>query len=177
MFKRMILKSLFVLPAGLLLAGCQPAAPSPAVVPSGPTEVDFSQRNDSGTITGEPPSPDAIVSTDPAASRLQDIGGFMLLYYGANRQLPPTLDDLARMPGGDSLNLTAPGSDREFEYRPTGLWSEEHPDKCIIAYDPGLRGAARWCLLMTPPTNGAALVVTVLAIPENNFRKYHPVAQ
>ena len=81
------------------------------------------------------------------------------------------------MPGGDSLNLTAPRSDREFAYQPTGLWSEEHPDKCIIAYDPDLRGATRWCLFMTPPTNGAALVVTVLAIPENNFRKYHPAAQ
>ena len=82
MFTRMIHNSSFVLPAVMLLAGCQPAVPSPPAVPPGPTEVDFSQHNDSGTITGEPPSPDAIVSTDPAASRLQDIGGFMLLYYG-----------------------------------------------------------------------------------------------
>jgi hypothetical protein len=175
MFTRMIHRSLIALPAALVVAGCQPAAPPP-VVPAGPTEIDFSQRNDSGT-TGEPVSPDAILSTDPAASRLQDIGGFMLLYYSDNKRLPPTLDDLAKMPGGDSLNLTAPGSGREFAYEPTGLWSEEHPDRCIIAYDPDLRGAARWCLLMTPPTNGAALVVTVLAIPENNFRKYRPAAQ
>jgi hypothetical protein len=177
MFARMIHKPSIVLLAALLLAGCQPAAPSPAVVPSGPTEVDFSQQNDSGTITGEPPSPDAIVSADPAASRLQDIGGFMLLYYRDHKQLPPTLDDLAQMAGGDSLNLTAPRSNREFAYQPNGLWSPEHPDKCIIAYDPDLVGASRWCLLMTPPTNGAALVVTVLAIPENHFVKYRRVAQ
>jgi hypothetical protein len=163
--------------AALLVTGCQPAAPSPPVVPSGPTEVDFSQHNDSGTITGEPPSPDAILSTDPAASRLQDIGGLMLLYYRDHKQLPPTLDELAAMPGGDSLNLAAPRSNREFAYQPNGLWSPEHPDKCIIAYDPDLVGASRWCLLMTPPTNGAALVVTVLAIPENHFVKYRRTAQ
>lgn len=176
MFARMPNNSIFGWLAALVVAGCQPAAPRPAV-PSGPTSIDFSQRDDSGNITGEPASPDAIVSTDLAASRLQDIGGFLLLYYGENKQLPPSLDELASMPGGDSLILTAPSSGRPFVYQPTGLWLAEHPDKCIVAYDPDLRGAARWCLLMTPPVSGAALVVTVVAMPEQNFRKYHPAAQ
>lgn len=177
MFAPMNHNSPFILVAALAVAGCQPAAPSPSVVPPGQTQIDFSQREDSGTASGEPASPDAILSSDPAASRLQDIGGFILLYYRDNKQLPPTLDDLAKMPGGDSLDLTAPRSGREFAYQPTGLWSDEHPDKCIIAYDPDERGSARWCLLMTRPTNGAALVVTVLAIPENTFVKYRPAAQ
>jgi hypothetical protein len=162
--------------AVFLPAGCQPA-PSPMVIPPGPSQIDFSQRNNSGAVNGAPTSPDSIVSTDPAASRLQDIGGFMLLYYNDHKQLPATLDELAQMPGGDSLNLAAPRSGREFTYEPTGLWSNQHPDKCIIAYDPDLVGPARWCLLMTPPTNGAALVVTVVAIPESSFLIYRPAAQ
>lgn len=174
MFTRMTRNSVFVVAAALIMAGCQPAAPPPRVVPPGSSQIDFSQQNDSNAITGQPQSPDAILSSDPAASRLQDIGGFILLYYNDHKQLPATLDELAQMPGGDSLNLAAPSSGREFTYQPNGLWSDEHPNRCIIAYDPDRRGAARWCLLMTPPVNGAALVVTVVAIPESDFRKYQP---
>jgi hypothetical protein len=159
-----------------LLVGCSQSAPQQQIVPSGPMSIDFSQRNNSGTITGEPASPDAILSTDPAASRLQDIGGFLLLYYRDHKLMPATLDDLANMPGGDSLNLAAPRSGREFSYVPTGLWSDSHPDKCIVAYDPDLRGSVRWCLLMTAPTTGAALTVNVLAVPESIFVKFKPNA-
>lgn len=161
--------------AAAMLTGCSPSPPQPAA--SSPTSVDFSNRNP-GTITGEPVSPDAIVSADPAATRLQDIGGYLLLYYRDHKQLPATLDDLANMPGGDSLNLTAPRSGREFGYQPTGMWSEEHPDKCIVAFDPDLRGSARWCLFMTPPTStGGPLSVDVIAIPNSFFEKYKAAAQ
>jgi hypothetical protein len=91
--------------------------------------------------------------------------------------LPATLDELTQMPGGDSLDLTAPRSGRPFGYAPTGLWSQEHPGKCIVAFDPDRRAQARWCLFMTPPTNEAALVVTVLAVSEETFEKYHPAGQ
>ena len=174
---RMTRNLLSIAVAGALLFGCSQSPPPQPTLPVGPTSIDFSQHNDPGTITGEPVSPDAILSTDPAASRLQDIGGFLLLYYREHKQMPPMLDDLANMPGGDSLNLAAPRSGREFSYVPNGLWSEAHPDKCIVAYDPDLRGSARWCLLMTPPTSGSALTVNVLAVQESVFEKFKPAAQ
>lgn len=166
----------WILMSGLLLAGCQqqPAAPP---VQNGPGVADFSQSLGSQTITGEPASPDAILSTDPAASRLQDIGGFMLLYYRDHKQLPATLDELAKMPGGDELNLAAPISGREFAYEPKGLWSQEHPDKCIIAYDADLRGSMRWCLMMSQPTATGALSVNVVEVPEPYFEKYRAARQ
>jgi len=157
----------------MAMVGCQ-TSPAPAPIPAGPRSIDYSSQADTVTDTGEPVTPDTIVSTDPAAERLQDIGGFLLLYYSEQRQLPQSLDDLAQMPGGDSLDLTSPRTGTKFDYYPNGLWSSDHPNKCIVACDPVAGGSIRWCLLMTPPANGAALVVTVVAIPEQNFRKYHP---
>lgn len=164
------LNSATVLLAALLMAGCQQSEPTVRTTPDlGPTNIDYSKQPDDAGQT----SPDAVLPTDPAASRLQDIGGVMLVYYDSHKQLPSTLDELASSPGGDTLNLIAPRSGREFVYRPSGLWSESHTEKCIIAYDPDLRGNMRWCLFLKPPTNGTALVVNVVAIPEQDFRTYH----
>ena len=170
----MMLRICLCASVGLLaVAGCQPA-PAPTPMRTGPKSVDFSGQPDTVSITGEPVTPDSILSSDPAAERLQDIGGYVLLYYSQQKQLPQSLDDLAQMPGGDSLDLTSPRTGTKFDYYPNGLWSSDHPNKCIVACDPVAGGSIRWCLLMTPPANGAALVVTVVAIPEQNFRKYHP---
>jgi hypothetical protein len=148
-----------------LLAACQPASPPPPA--PAPT----------ANFLSAPTSPDAIVHSDPAAVRLQDIGGFILLYYRAHQAMPPNLEELQKIPGGEDLNLTSP-SGQPFAFSPAGMWAPDQGDKCIIAYDP-VRSANgnRWCLFMMLPKNDAALSVDVVILPEPMFLRYRPIAQ
>jgi hypothetical protein len=171
---RLLGKALAVVTAGLLLAGCQPAAG-----PSGGagTAFDFGQGNGGNASAGAPTSPDAIVSTDPTAARLQDIGGYVLLYYREHQQMPANLDELRSMPGGQDLQFTSASTGKPLVYQSAGMWSPQRGDKCIILYDPDLKHGARWCLFMTRPKAGAALSVDVTVIPEPIFLNYRPAEQ
>jgi len=167
---RLLGHALAVVMAGLPLAGCQPAAPAPN--PAAQTTFDFSQGNGGNASAGAPSSPDAIVSTDPTAARLQDVGGYVLLYYRDHEQMPAALDELRNMPGGQDLQFTSASTGKPFVYQQAGMWSPQRGDKCIILYDPDLNHGARWCLFMTLPKAGAALSVDVTAIPEPIFLNY-----
>jgi hypothetical protein len=148
--------------AGLLLAACQSSNPPPKPAPP-------------GNFLTAPASPDQIVDTDPAAARLQDLGGYILLYFRQHQQMPRALDDLRTIPGGGDLDFTSPSSGRPFAYYQTGIWAPDKGDKCIIACDPApSAGGKRWCLFMMAPKNGAALSVDVVALPESMFLSYRP---
>ncbi len=152
--------------AALLLAACQSGNPPPK--PAAPP----------ANFLAAPASPDEIVGTDPAAARLQDIGGYILLYFRQHQQMPPALDDLRTIPGGGDLDFTSPSSGRPLAYYQTGIWAPDKGDKCIIACDPvPSAGGKRWCLFMMAPKNGAALSVNVVALPEPMFRNYRPTAE
>ncbi len=152
--------------AALLLAACQPASPPPPR-PAVPT----------ANFLSAPTSPDAIVNSDPAATRLQDIGGYILLYYREHQQMPPSLDDLRNIPGGQDLNFTSPSS-QPFAYSQAGMWIPDKGDKCIIAYDPARSANGnRWCLFMMLPKGGSALSVDVVTLPEPMFLSYRPAGQ
>jgi hypothetical protein len=148
--------------AALLLAACQSASPPPGSAPP-------------ANFLTAPTSPDAIVDTDPAAARLQDIGGYLLLYYRQHQQMPPALEDLRSIPGGEALVFTSPSTGQPFAYSPAGMWAPDKGDKCIVAYDPARTpGGKRWCLFMMLPQNGEALSVDVVALPEPMFLSYRP---
>jgi hypothetical protein len=152
--------------ATLLLAACQSASPPP---PKPAPTANF---------LSAPTSPDAIVDSDPAAVRLQDIGGYILLYYRAHQAMPPTLDELRNIPGGGDLDFNSPSSRQPFAYAQPGLWAPDQGDKCIIAYDPSRSASGkRWCLFMMLPKGGAALSVDVVELPEPIFLNYRPVSQ
>ena len=156
--------------------GCQQQPAQP--LPLGPRSYDFSDAPPQTlTPTAGPLSPDALVSTDPTATRLQDIGGFLLLYYSDNQQMPASLDDLRSLPGGADLQFTSPATGQAFGYAPSGMWSPQGGDKCIVLYDTNLRGGKRWCLLMTPPKAGAALSVDVANLPDSIFLNYRAAGQ
>jgi hypothetical protein len=167
---RLLGNALAVAMTGLVLAGCQPATGPPNA--DAQTTFDFTQGNGGNAPAGAPTSPDEIVSTDPTAARLQDVGGYVLLYYRDHQQMPATLDELRNMPGGQDLQFTSASTGKPFVYQPAGMWSPQRGDKCIILYDPDLKHGARWCLFMTPPKAGAALSVDVAAIPEPIFLNY-----
>jgi hypothetical protein len=149
-----------------LLAACQSASPPPPA----PAPV--------GNFLNAPTSPDAIVDSDPVAVRLQDIGGYILLYYREHQAMPPNFDELRKIPGGEDLNFTSPSSGRPFAFAPAGIWVPNQGEKCIIAYDPARTpNGNRWCLFMMLPKNGAALSVDVVTLPEPMFLSYRPIQQ
>jgi hypothetical protein len=175
MSARLFRRCLFVILVACAMVGCQQQPPPP--VSFGPTSVDYSNKPDTESPTGEPLSPESIFPTDPTATRLQDIGGYILLYYRDHKQLPASLDDLRSLPGGDDLQFTSASTGEFFAYQPAGMWSPNHTDKCILIYDPNLINGKRWCLFMTAPNNGAALSVNVTAIPDSMFQTYRPDQQ
>ncbi len=130
------------------------------------------------SVSSAPTSPDEIVESAPAATRLQDIGGYLLLYYRENQQMPPSLDELRNIPGGADLDFTSPSTGQPFVYDPAGFWALSQSDKYIVAYDPGpTRKGKRWCLFMTVPKAGTALSVDVVAVPEQIFLNYQRTGQ
>ena len=155
--------------AGLLADGCQTSTvPQQApVMAQSNVSVDFSKE----PMDGPPTTPDSITLTDVSATRLQDIGGYIMLYFRQHQQMPASLQDLASLPGGQELNFTA-ASGQPFGYEASGMWSPERSNKCIIAYDPELRNGKRWVLFMSIPKGGSALDVDVYNLPEPFFLNY-----
>jgi hypothetical protein len=164
---------LMLLIAGCALCGCKESTSQPAPVAgkSGPVSLDFSKAPQSKS--GDPVTPDKVVSTDPTAARLQDIGGYIMLYYREHNQMPQALSDLSSLPGGQDLNFNS-SSGQPFVYQPAGMWSPERNNKCIVVYDPQLKDSKRWVLFMSIPKAGGALDVDVYLLPEPFFLNYRP---
>lgn len=161
-----------MLAAALLVGACQ----SNNAPPKTGASADAAVAHPSGSFV--PSSPDEIVETDPAAMRLQDIGGYILLYYRDHQQMPPSLDELRTIPGGGDLDFTSPSTGQPFVYYQTGMWAPDQGEKCIVAYDPARAASGKlWCLFMTLPKAGAALSVDVVALPEQIFLNYQRAAQ
>jgi hypothetical protein len=165
---------LLILIAGLALGGCQSSSPAPVrpavQEPSAPASVDFTKMPGGNEPTA---SSDSIIQANPSASRLQDIGGYIMLFYRLHQEMPAKLQDLSSLPGGGELNFNSM-SGQPFVYQSTGMWSPDRANKCIIAYDPELVSGKRWCLFMTVPKGGNALDVDVFDLPEPFFLNYQP---
>jgi len=59
---------------------------------------------------------------DPCAGNLDEICGALLVYYGAHKALPPTLDQIPKSsPGGQRVSLSCPVSGKRYVYYPEGL--------------------------------------------------------
>jgi hypothetical protein len=160
--------------AGLAATGCQssaPPEPAPVMAQSGPASMDFSKAPT--PPSGKDATPDSVLPTDPSATRLQDIGGYIMLFYRSHQAMPQTLGDLASLPGGQDLNFNS-ASGQPFVYQSTGMWSPERDNKCIIAYDPELKNGKRWVLFMSLPKSGGPLDVDVYNLPEPFFLNYRP---
>ena len=164
---------LLVLIATLAVSGCQssPAPSRPGVMAqTGPASVDFTKMPGGNAPTA---SPDSILQPGPSASRLQDIGEYIMLFYRLHQEMPATLQDLAALPGAQELNFTS-AAGKPFVYQATGMWSPERSNKCIVAYDPELVNGKRWVLFMTVPKGGNPLDVDVYDLPEPFFLNYQP---
>jgi hypothetical protein len=175
MQRRMFDRRLILFLGACALLGCQQQPPPPTERPA-PRSYDFSQAPPPVSPNAQTLSPDDIGASDPTATRLQDIGGYVLLYYSEYEHMPASLDDLRSMPGGGDLQFTS-AYGQPLQFVPPGLWPPGTGNKCIIAFDPSVSGGKRWCLFMTLPRGGAALSVDVASITDGAFQNYHPLDQ
>src|SRR5688572_19336849 len=121
----------YLLRSGALLAaavvGCQSN-------PRQPDAQSKSARNANNATAQTPVAP--ISNTDACATRLHEVCGPLLLYYATRHQLPERPEELAQMPGFESVGeLLCPVSRRPYLYNPIGVMTKGEPAR-IIMYDP-----------------------------------------
>ena len=146
---------LAILSAACLLAGC--AAPKKSASASAPASLSEQAE---------------LSNTDPCALRLHDFCGPLLLYFGANHDIPPDTDALMQIPGfADAGPFECPVSHKPYVYNPQGL-PTSNPSLRMILYDaePSHRGM-RWAVAIQAPREGQPLVAKVIAVPEAQFPK------
>ena len=133
--------------AGFLLAGCQMYTEKPAPTP-------------------KPPSPEI---DDPCAERMHDLCAPFFLYFTARKQLPETLEDLAKASPTPLPPLVCPKCGKPYIYNPEGIELPNGGRRAIL-YDPepchyGFRRA----IVVEPIRPAKPLVADVRLVPE------HPV--
>lgn len=139
--------------ACIALAGCT-QAPKKQTSASQAAK-DFPEANATRTA---PITPD-----DACATRLQDLCGPLLLFYGQHHRLPNDLKELADE--YDVGDLTCPVSHLPYIYNPEGLRGND-PKVRIIIYDatPAHSGI-RWGIGLVEAQPGVAPVAKVVAVP------------
>jgi len=152
-----------------LLVGCRPNPAKPTARPDGaPTTESLANQ----PASAKPADLGEITGSDPCATRLHDIAGVMLMYYGVNRVLPEKLAELE--PIADApLDFTCPLSHLQYVYTPQGLRAEGK-SKAIILHDAAAsHGGTRWCILMPNSLTQTVQSLEVVQLPESVFRLYH----
>jgi len=113
------------------------------------------------------------LATDACATRLQDLGGALLLYYAVNRRLPDKVEDLSTVPGAESAQLACPVSDRPYVYVPGGGLRAQGKPRQLVLYDATpAHGGLRWGLFISPPSGSEPLATWVTPMSEALFRSY-----
>jgi hypothetical protein len=117
-------------------------------------------------VAPRPPSPEI---DDPCAERMHDISGQFLLYFNAKRELPQTLEDLAKSAPGLLPPLICPKCGKPYVYNPEGLAMPDGQRR-VILYDPEpTHYGYRRGVVIDPIRPAKPLIADVRLIPE------HPV--
>ena len=160
-----------LLRSGALLAaavvGCQ----------SNPRQPDAQSKSAPNANKATAQTPVAPISnTDACATRLHEVCGPLLLYYATRHQLPERPEELAQMPGFESVGeLLCPVSRRPYLYNPIGVMTKGEPAR-IIMYDPApSHSGMRWAIAVIEPQRQIdPLITKVIALPESHFTLQPP---
>ena len=107
------------------------------------------------------------VPRDACQDRLHEACGLLLQYYAVKSELPRSLDDLAKMPGGDpSFSFTCPVSGKPYAFNSDGLFSPGKPGRILIYDADPVHSGLRWAVLVAPPSGKEPLVARVIALGE-----------
>jgi hypothetical protein len=185
--------------ASLAASGCvpvqnQPTQPRPQVIYSGgqpqPNNPNNTQVTSDLGSAGSRIFDDFSRATDPCAAQLQDICEALLMYYAVKRELPPSLDELARYMarGGTQLQLICPISGQPYLYNRNGpllsnsLWLTDNTGRSVnvsnqmtlghmVVFDPSpAHQGERWAIVFGKDTRGTSPVASPFRIPEKSFQ-------
>jgi hypothetical protein len=137
---------------GVALLGCSAAPKTPQ--PATPSKIPTANLAPSAPIT----------NTDACATRLHELCGPLLFFYGTHHRLPNNLQELADE--FDVGELTCPVSHLPYVYDPEGKRSAD-PKTHIVIYDatPAHSGI-RWGIGLVEAEPGVAPVAKVVAVPD-----------
>jgi hypothetical protein len=134
-----------VLGAAVLAAGCQPDRVSAPAV--------------------RRPS----VRKDPCAERLHDLCGLLLLEHSLNGKLPPSLDKLPEIGGGEAAQLVCPVSRLPYAYAPDGLQIAGRSGLLVVYDATPCHSGMRWGIVADGLAAGKAATMRVVLLPEQSL--------
>jgi len=111
--------------------------------------------------------PDAV--SDPCADRLHDLCGRLLLYFSAQRELPPTLDDLDRLDSQTPPPRVCPISGKPYLYNKDGLHVPGRAGRLVLYDAEPVHSGMRWGIMVEPGGEDQPLTGRVLLVPEPVF--------
>jgi hypothetical protein len=120
-----------------------------------------------------PESPEQINqidAADPCATQIHDVCGPLLLYYAKNQKLPDKLEELQALPGGKSLSLTCPISQKRYIYVPAGLQVVNQPGLVILCDPEPSHHGLRWAISISEPAPFQPLITRVIALSEEQYK-------
>jgi hypothetical protein len=121
---------------------------------------------------------DDAVASDPCAVRMGDITAALTMYYGLNKQLPGSLEQLKPLANpGSELLLTCPVSSLPYVYSPAGLLAVGTNKRIVVWDATPAHDGSRWCILMPPVQTGGVVSFELVALPEAAFKLYVPAIQ
>jgi len=141
----------------IFIAGCKSPTTNSSTSPT--------PKSTPGRAAVQPLSP-----FDPCPERLHDLAGALLNFLVQYNRLPPTLEDLPPIRGGQPVALTCPLTNHKYIYNPDGI--KFSGNRWAIVYDSApSHSNYRWTIVFSEPSQrGGAPIPSVLAIPESEFR-------
>ena len=159
-------RCLFIaLACGFAVAGCAASSKQPA--------GDHRATSAPATkpVTGSISSAKLTIN-DPCATRLHELCGPLLLYYGTNFRLPERIEELQRLPGFESLGPYAcPVSNQPYIYNARGVVGPNVSTRAVLYDAAPTHAGYRWAIVVEEPAGNAPLVAKVVAWAESRFPK------
>lgn len=122
--------------------------------------------------TSDPAGRSLRLGTDPAAERLHDVCGSLLLFHAQYGRLAGDLEELALATGLDDETLTDPRTGRPFAYEPDGFASGAGGRRIVVLAAPEPGASHRWGVTIVP--GGSMMTGKVVALPVGAFADGDP---
>ncbi|MGN6368725.1 MAG: hypothetical protein ACTHN5_10720 [Phycisphaerae bacterium] len=155
-----------ILTTCLLAAGCQASSPRHAestapVAPAAPAPGRVDLHTDPATLS------------DPCSDNLQNLCEAILLYFTANKHLPPTLQDLQPYAEkGAPLQFKCPTSGDAYAYEPQGLSAAGVHDRLLVYDTRPVHEGHRWGIVIAPPRPAQPITVFVIPLQQSLLNAY-----
>ncbi len=155
-----------ILTTCLLAAGCQSSTPKHA-------ETDAPAASATASPARVDLHTDPATLSDPCLENLQNICEAMLLYYIANKHVPPALQDLQPYADADTqLSFKCPTSGEPYAYNPQGLVAPGVHDRLLVYDTEAVHGGHRWGIVMAPARPAQPITVFVIPLQESLLKAY-----